>query len=166
MRPLPDDDPTGRGEEFCCDFATGCDPFGPLARLLKWQSARETAMKPYRGLFDVTDDWADTTDARPFDRWAYGAVLAAVLATYAVSVLVTQRASLPARHWTQGFIEYEGLPATALGGVYLAIALFAHLHYFWTASPRFWGYAQLGKMLAAAAIIGGIAVFFFAVLAA
>lgn len=123
-------------------------------------------MNPYRGLFDVTDDWADTTDARPFARWAYGVGLAAVLAIYAVSVLVTQRASLPSRHWTQGLTEYQGLAATALGSVYLAIALFGHLHYIWTASPRFWGYAQLGKMLAAVAIIGGIGVFFFAVLAA
>jgi hypothetical protein len=123
-------------------------------------------MKPYRGLFEVTDDWADTTDARPFGRWAYGVVLAAVLAIYAVSVLVTQRASLPSRHGTLGFIEYDGLAATALGSVYLAAALFTHLHYFWTASPRFWGYAQLCKMLAAVAVIGGIGVFFFAVLAA
>jgi hypothetical protein len=122
-------------------------------------------MKPYRGLFDVMDDWADTTDARPFGRWAYGVALAAVVAVYAISVLVTQHASLPSRHGTVGFIEYDGLSATALGSVYLAIAVFTHLHYFWSASPRFWGYAQLGKMLAAVAVIGGIGVFFFAVLA-
>jgi hypothetical protein len=122
-------------------------------------------MKPYRGLFDVTDDWADTTDARPFGRWMYGVVLAAIVAVYAVSVLVTGRASLPSRHGTNFFFEYHGLPATALGTVYLSIAVFMHLHYFWTASPRFWGYAQLGKMLAAAAIIIGIGVFFLAALA-
>jgi hypothetical protein len=123
-------------------------------------------MKPYRGMFGVSDDWADTTDARPFAQWTYGVVFAAILAVYAMSVLITQRASLPSRHGVLGFIQYDGLAATALGSVYMAIALFTHLHYFWTASPRFWGYAQLGKMLAAAAVIGGLGVFFFAVLAA
>jgi hypothetical protein len=125
----------------------------------------EKAMRPYRGLFDVTDDWAETTDARPFGQWFYGVGLAAIVAVYAISVLVTRHASLPSRHGTIGFIPYDGLPATALGSVYLAIAVFTHLHYFWTPSPRFWGYAQLGKMLAAVAVIGGIGVFFFAVLA-
>jgi hypothetical protein len=122
-------------------------------------------MKSYRGLVGVTDDWADTTDARPFGQWAYGVALAAVAAIYAINVLVTQRASLPSRHGAIALTEYDGLPAMGLGSTYLALAVFMHLHYFWSASPRFWGYAQLGKMLAAAAVIGGIGVFFFAVLA-
>jgi hypothetical protein len=51
------------------------------------------------------------------------------------------------------------------GVLYLCIATFMHMHWFWTASPRFWGYAQLGKMIAAVGVIGSLAFFFIAVLA-
>jgi hypothetical protein len=40
-----------------------------------------------------------------------------------------------------------------------------HMHWFWTASPRFWGYAQLGKMIAALGVIVSLVFFFVAVLA-
>ena len=49
-------------------------------------------------------------------------------------------------------------------GARLGLAAFVHLHWFWTASPRFWAYAQLGKMVAAAAIVVSLAVLAFAML--
>jgi hypothetical protein len=40
-----------------------------------------------------------------------------------------------------------------------------HMHWFWTSSPRFWGYGQLGKMIAAAGIIVSLVFFLLDVLA-
>jgi hypothetical protein len=110
------------------------------------------------------DELADTTDASPFGQWFKGVGLAALLAAYAVDCLLTGQATLPSRRLGR-FVEFHGLSATALGSLYLCIAAFMHLHWFWTASPRFWGYAQLGKLIAAIGIIASVAVFFFAVLA-
>jgi hypothetical protein len=50
-------------------------------------------------------------------------------------------------------------------GARLSLAAFVHLHWFWTASPRFWAYAQLGKMAAAAAIVASLAALGYAMLA-
>ena len=41
-----------------------------------------------------------------------------------------------------------------------------HLHWFWTASPRFWAYAQLGKMATLAVIVASLAVLRYAMLMA
>jgi hypothetical protein len=108
------------------------------------------------------DELADTTDASPVGQWVKGVGLAGLVAAYAVDCLVTQHAIFPARY--RGFAAYDGLGGTALGLVYLSIALFLHSHCFWSASPRFWGYAQLGKLIAAAGVIGGTGLFFYAAL--
>ena len=121
-------------------------------------------MRSYWEPLNSADDLADTTDASPAGQWFTGVGLAALLAAYAVNCLLTGQATLPSRG-PIGFIECEGLSATALGSLYLCIAAFMHLHWFWTASPRFWGYAQLGKLIAALGMIGSVGVFFFAVLA-
>jgi hypothetical protein len=38
------------------------------------------------------------------------------------------------------WVKVEGLGAISTGFLLLSIAAFIHLHWFWTASPRFWGY--------------------------
>jgi hypothetical protein len=121
-------------------------------------------MRFYWEPLSSADDLAGTTDASPFGQWFKGVGLAAVLAAYAVDCLLTGQATLPSRR-PDGFTEFQGLSATALGSLYLCIAVFTHLHWFWTSSPRYWGYAQLGKLIAAVGIIASVAVFFFAVLA-
>jgi hypothetical protein len=107
-------------------------------------------------------DLADTTDASPFGQWFTGVGMAVLVAIYAAHCLLNQYAVLPSRY---RLVEYHGLAATSLGSLYLSIAVFMHLHFFWTASPRYWGYAQLGKLIAAAGMIGSVGLFFFAVLA-
>jgi hypothetical protein len=115
------------------------------------------------GLFERADELADTTDAGPLGQWLIGVVLAALVGVYAVDCLVTGRAAVPSHRWPNPFTEAEGLAATALGVLYLCIALFMHLHFFWTASPRFYGYAQLGKLIATAGTIGSVGLYYFAV---
>jgi hypothetical protein len=51
------------------------------------------------------------------------------------------------------------LAAIALGLLYFCIALFMHLHFFWTASPRFYGYAQLGKLITTVGTIGSVGLY-------
>jgi hypothetical protein len=53
--------------------------------------------------------------------------------------------------------------AIATGFFFLSIAAFIHLHWFWTASPRFWGYAQLGKIIAVCAAVAALATLVYAV---
>jgi hypothetical protein len=108
------------------------------------------------------EELADTTAAGPVGQWMKGVGLAGLVAAYAVDGLVTQHAIFPARF--RGFAAYDGLGGTALGLVYLSTALFLHFHCFWSASPRFWGDAQLGKMIAAVGVIGGMGLFFYAAL--
>jgi hypothetical protein len=120
-------------------------------------------MRANRQLPDF-EDLADTTGASPFGQWFAGVALATLLAGYAVRCLVTGHAIFLSGRPIR-LVEFHGLGATAIGVLYLCIAAFMHMHWFWTASPRFWGYAQLGKMIAAVGVIGSLAFFFIAVLA-
>ncbi len=87
--------------------------------------------------FLEVDELADTTDASPVGQWVKGVGLAGLVAAYAVDCLVTQHAIFPARY--RGFAVYDGLGGTALGLVYLSIALFLHLHCFWSAQSAILG---------------------------
>jgi hypothetical protein len=118
-------------------------------------------MRINREPLNPAGDLADTTNASPFGQWFTGVGMAALVAIYAAHCLLTQYAVLPSRY---RLVEFQGLAATALGSLYLSIAVFMHLHFFWTASPRYWGYAQLGKLIATAGIIGSVGLFFFAAL--
>ncbi len=112
---------------------------------------------------DGAESLADTTDAGPVGQWLTGVGLAALLAAYAIFCFWTGRALIPGRRGT--FLwEVYGPAANAAATIYLSIAVFMHLHGFWTASPRFWAYAQLGKLLAAAGIIAGLIALVVAVL--
>jgi hypothetical protein len=119
-------------------------------------------MRSDRRRFDSADQLAETTDAGPLGQWLIGVVLAALAGVYAVDCLMTGRAGVPSHRWPNPFIEAEGLAATALGVLYLCLALFLHLHFVWTASPRFYGYAQLGKLITTAGTIGGVGLYYFA----
>jgi hypothetical protein len=114
-------------------------------------------------IFDGADELSDTTDSGPFGQWFVGVGLASALAFYAVRCLWTGRALFPARRYL--FVEYHGLSAAAVGSFYLAAAIFMHLHWFWTTSPRYWGYAQLGKLLTAVGMIASLAVLVYSELA-
>jgi hypothetical protein len=84
---------------------------------------------------DSFGDLADTTNASPFWQWVNGVGVAPIIAVYGVVCLVTQHAVLPSRF---GLVHYEDLAATGLGSLYLSVALFLHLHCFWTTSPNYW----------------------------
>ena len=85
------------------------------------------------------------------------------MAVYAVVCLLTGRALFPSIRPVR-LIEFQDFCARAVAMIYLSIACFMHLHWFWTASPRFWGYAQLGKMIAAVGILAGMLMLFYGVL--
>jgi hypothetical protein len=120
-------------------------------------------MRRFQLLFEY-DELADTTSAGPFGQWFGGVGLSLALAIYAIWCLMTQRALFLSGRPIR-LVQYDGLSATALGSGYLFVAAFMHLHWFWTASPRFWGYGQLGKTLAAIGVIGSLFSFLIAVLA-
>ena len=121
-------------------------------------------MRRNLGPLNSAEDLADTTDASPAGQWLSGVGVAAVLAVYAVDCLLSGQATLPLRR-SGGFFQCHGLSATAVGSLCLCVAAFIHLHWFWTASPRFWGYAQVGKLIAALGMIGSVGLFIFAELA-
>ncbi len=112
-------------------------------------------MRLSRGFRVSGPDFADTTDAGPVGQWFGGVVLAALLGVYGVFCLLTGRALFPSIRPVR-LVEFREFCASAIAIIYLSTALFMHLHWFWTTSPRFWGYAQLGKMIAAVGIIVGI----------
>jgi hypothetical protein len=109
------------------------------------------------------DELSDTTSASPFNQWAVGVGVAAAIAAYALYCFWTGTAILPGRPMYR-VIHLQGLAARAVASGWLSLAAFVHLHWFWTASPRFWAYAQLGKMAAAAAIVTSLAVLGYAML--
>jgi len=109
------------------------------------------------------DELSDTTDASPFNQWAVGVGVAAAIAVYALYCFWTDTAILPGGRF-QRVIHLQGLAARAVASGWLSLAAFVHLHWFWTASPRFWGYAQLGKMAAMVALVASLAVLGYAML--
>jgi hypothetical protein len=114
---------------------------------------------------DGADELSDTTSASPFNQWAVGLGVAAAIAVYALYCFWTGMAILPGGRF-QRVIHLTGLAARAVASGWLSLAALVHLHWFWTASPRFWGYAQLGKMAAAAALVASLAVLGYATLMA
>jgi len=124
---------------------------------------------------DGADELSDTTSASPFNQWAVGLGVAAAITAYALYCFWTGTAILPGGRF-QPVIHLQGLAALRSSplvplrergrarGARLSLAAFVHLHWFWTASPRFWGYAQLGKMLAPAALVASLAVLGYAML--
>ena len=128
--------------------------FGPISK--------RCSMRFYRGSFPSGSDLADTTGAGPFGQWFAGVGLAALLGVHGVFCLITGRALFPSGRPLR-LVEYQDFCARAIATVYLSTALFMHLHWFWTASPRFWGYAQLGKMISAIGIIAGFLLFLYGV---
>src|ERR1700733_12256537 len=102
------------------------------------------------------DDLSDTTAASPFNQWLVGVGVAAAIAVYALYCFWTGTAILPGNR-SEPVIHLQGLAARAVATGWLSLAAFVHLHWFWTASPRFWAYAQLGKMAAAVAMIASLA---------
>jgi hypothetical protein len=112
---------------------------------------------------DSADELSDTTDATPFNQWAVGVGVAAAIAAYALYCFWTGTAILPGGRF-QRVMHLQGLAARAVAFGWLSLAAFVHLHWFWTASPRFWGYAQLGKMAATAALVASLAVLAYAML--
>jgi len=110
---------------------------------------------------DAADELSDTTDASPFSQRAVGVGAAAAIAGYALYCFWTGTALIPGDR-LHPVLHVEGLAARAVASGWLSLAAFVHLHWFWTASPRFWGYAQLGKMLALGGIVGSLAVLGYA----
>ncbi len=109
------------------------------------------------------DELSDTTNASPFSQWAVGVGVAAAIAVYALYCFWTDTAILPGGRF-QRVIHLQGLAARAVASGWLSLAAFVHLHWFWTASPRFWGYAQLGKIAAMGALMASLAVLAYAML--
>jgi hypothetical protein len=109
------------------------------------------------------DELSDTTSASPFNQWAVGMGVAAAIAVYACYCFWTNTAVLPGGR-IRLVIHLTGLAARAVASGWLSLAVFVHLHWFWTASARFWGYAQLGKMATAAALVASLAVLAYAML--
>jgi hypothetical protein len=114
-------------------------------------------MRKFDFYWDGADELSDTTDASPFSQWAVGVGVAAAIAGYALYCFWTGTAVLPGGRF-RWVIHVQGLAARAVASGWLSLAAFVHLHWFWTASPRFWGYAQLGKALALAAIVASLGV--------
>ena len=99
----------------------------------------------------------EATGAGPVRRWIYGLVLAAVPLAYGVWCIVTRHATLRGR-WGSA-MELRGRTAIARGVVWVAVGLFMHLHFLWSAHPRWWRVARWGKVLCMLAFMAGIMYF-------
>lgn len=113
-----------------------------------------------RGWSNHVGDLGDATSAGAVQKWLVGVVFALLLGNYAVQCLLDQSAVIlgikPLR-----IVEVRGTEAIALGALFLSAAVFTHCHWFWSDHPRFYGYAQLGKILSLLAAIGSLGAFFY-----
>lgn len=119
---------------------------------------------------------SDPHDGGQFPRmeraytWAVAGVLPGLLACYGVSCILRQQAwmFIGRRHgdWSGDVIgifelvwlgRFEGVAAMAIGGVYVALALFAHAHWFPAAGPRHRASAELLKLAAVAYLAVAVA---------
>jgi hypothetical protein len=103
-----------------------------------------------------------TTATRPV-QWLVGVGLAAPLAVYSLACIVNQTALFP-RTRPLGIVEIQGANAVAVGAFYLSLAAFIHCHWFWSVHPVYLGYAQIGKALSLAGVIGALGFWFYNVI--
>jgi hypothetical protein len=89
-------------------------------------------------------------------KWFGGAFVPAGIGLYALSAIISQEARLPRRSYSSSAGLLLGGDAVAYGIALLGAAIFVHCHYFWGNSKRLVEYFILGKMIGAAAFIGGV----------
>jgi len=101
--------------------------------------------------FPGFDDDDPPDDA--WTRWGWGVTAPAVLGLLALRVAMTAHATWPGRH---GWATVNGTAAEGIALPLIGLAAFWHSHYFWLLSPRWHGFAQLGKLLGVLGIAAGI----------
>lgn len=97
--------------------------------------------------------------------WGLGVAGALALAVYGLGCILSRSAT-----WVGGTdldlalgggpeIHCRGPSAVAVGVFWMALAGFLHVHFFWSWRERFFGYAQIGKLLSL--VIGTGAILYF-----
>ena len=99
--------------------------------------------------------------------WAIGVVGALALAVYGVICIYTRSAI-----WIGGSdfdlalggaaaMHCQGESSVAMGTLFASVGALLHFHFFWSWRERFYGYAQLGKLLSLVGAAGSIVYFLF-----
>jgi len=98
----------------------------------------------------LSDDASDD----PYSRWGAGVIGAALpVITGAIAIALQHAYFLGGR--PVRVVQYHGRDAIALGVACIAVGLFMHAHYFWTAS-RFYFVSEILKPSSLLLIAGGM----------
>jgi hypothetical protein len=117
---------------------------------------------PRRNLFDAASNLDGPPQGGAPEAWVYGVGLALPTFAYGLFCLLMQRAwflNIPLRGVPRapGMLrEWSGRSAMAFGVVLIAVAAFAHFHWFWSNSPRLSPYYEIGKIVSLILLIGAL----------
>lgn len=111
--------------------------WGRLGKVLKSPSSR---------LDNLAVDFFSNDPARStFSRNAGGILAPLVLAYIGLSDMIWAEGTIYGRGG--GRLELSGTAAVAYGAAFVALALFVHCHFFWTASEKLCEWADTGKTI-------------------
>lgn len=108
------------------------------------------------GTAESVEGLSDASSGDRIQAWVLGVVVAAALAAYGLYCILTEHAVFIAGRPAIRLTTYFGANAVALGVAYLAVACFLHCHFSWSFRERFYGYAQIGKLVCLLGFVGGI----------
>jgi hypothetical protein len=103
--------------------------------------------KVHRTILDDAEDLADYPQGGRGKQWIAGGLLAAIPIIYGVICIVCGHATLFGNRGST--LDVQGAAGVSLAIAYIALGSFAHFHYFWGLSQRFWGVSFPGKVISA-----------------
>jgi hypothetical protein len=101
---------------------------------------------------DLADHFSGTPTPTFWSKWFGGVIVPLCMIAYALRCLVLQQAALVG--YRNAKFELSGRQAVFLGLAWLSGAFFLHFHYFWSSLKRLWIFANLGKTISLACLIG------------
>ena len=107
-----------------------------------------------RGAVDVADALSNDAQGGLISRWINGVLFAVIPTVIGAMCIAYQHAYFLSRRG--GMAEYFEKDAIALGVAWIAVGLFMHGHYFWSASRRFYFLSEIFKPLSLLGVAGGM----------
>lgn len=110
---------------------------------------------PRRGYGAAADGLASDASDDPYSRWGGGVVTAILPVICGAMVIFSQHAYFLGGRPIK-IVDYHGKEAIALGVACIAVGLFMHAHYFWSASQRYYFVSEILKPLSLLTIAGSM----------
>ena len=100
--------------------------------------------KEHRSILDDAEDFAHPAECGSWTAWIMGWAVPFYIAVYSLNSIIDGTITLLGRN---GSMTITGPDVRLLGAAYLALAMFLHLHFIWSAHEKWWEYAQRLKVL-------------------